>query len=144
MGYHDLTVRPDVEFLGGNQVRDVIVLSAWSTPHEVYFEARYPAAGWQPQFAKSTALGYAGTFEGVFTLPGVTDVAWTQVETNTGFLQDGAIVYVESDSGLSSDSVFVPYSKLAVDSEGPNTQPGFVGAIVAGLRAKLNATEGSG
>jgi hypothetical protein len=42
MAYHDLTTRPDVEFLGGNKVRDVIVLSAWTVPHEIYFEARYP------------------------------------------------------------------------------------------------------
>lgn len=144
MAYHDLTTRPDVEFLGGNQVRDVIVLSAWTVPHDIYFEARYPAAGWQPSFAKSTALGYSLTFESLFTLPGVDDVAWTQVETSTGFLQDGALIYVESTSGLSSDSVFVPYSKLGIDPQASGNQPGFVAAIVAALRKKLDDTEGSG
>ena len=144
MGYHNLTVRPDVEFLGGNQVRDVVVLSAWSTPHEIYFEARYPAAGWQSSFAKSTAQGYAATFESLFTLPGVEDVAWTQVETATGFLRDGALIYVSSTSGESTDNVFVPYAKLGIDPESTTNQPGFVAAIVAALRQKLDNTEGSG
>ena len=141
MAYHDLTTRPDVEFLGGNQVRDVIVLSAWTVPHEIYFEARYPAAGWKPEFAKSTAIGYSLTFESLFTLPGVEDVAWTQVETATGFLRDGALIYVSSSSGNSSDNVFVPYSKLGIDSQASGNQPGFVAAIVAALRAKLDAIE---
>jgi hypothetical protein len=132
MAYHDLTTRPDVEFLGGNKVRDVIVLSAWTVPHEIYFEARYPAAGWQPSFAKSTAVGYSLTFESLFTLPGVEDVAWTQQETATGFLRDGALIYVQSTSGNS------------VDSEASSNQPGFVAAIVAALRKKLDAVEGSG
>jgi hypothetical protein len=144
MAYHDLTTRPDVEFLGGNKVRDVIVLSAWTVPHEIYFEARYPAAGWQPSFAKSTAVGYSLTFESLFTLPGVEDVAWTQQETATGFLRDGALIYVQSTSGNSDDNVFVPYSKLGIDSEASSNQPGFVAAIVAALRKKLDAVEGSG
>jgi hypothetical protein len=127
--------------MGGNQVRDVIVLSAWTTPHEIYFEARYPAAGWKPEFAKSTALGYSVTFESLFTLPGVDDVSWTQVETATGFLQDGALIYVTSTSGNSSDNVFVPYSKLGIDTGAKTNQPGFVAAIVADLRRRLDALE---
>jgi hypothetical protein len=130
MAYHDLTTRPDVE--------------AWTVPHEIYFEARYPAAGWQPSFAKSTAVGYSLTFESLFSLPGVEDVAWTQQETATGFLRDGALIYVQSTSGNSDDNVFVPYSKLGIDSEASSNQPGFVAAIVAGLRKKLDAVEGSG
>jgi hypothetical protein len=127
--------------MGGSQVRDVIVLSAWTVPHEIYFEARYPAAGWQPQFAKSTALGYSVTFESLFTLPGVQDVSWTQVETQTGFLQDGALIYVASTSGNSSSNVFVPYSKLGIDSAATKNQPGFVAAIVAAERKKLDQLE---
>jgi hypothetical protein len=135
-----MTVRPDVEFLGGTQVRDVLVLSAWTVPHDVYFEARYPASGYKVADVKSSALGYSIVYEDLYSIPGVDEVAWTQIETASGMLQDGVILYVSSTSGLSSDTVTVPYSQLSQNVAGQGFPS--VTTRVKTLRAKLDSLEG--
>jgi hypothetical protein len=135
-----MTVRPDVEFLGGTQVRDVLVLSAWTVPHDVYFEARYPASGYKVADVKSAALGYSLVYEDLYKITGVDEVAWTQIETTSGMLQDGVILYVSSTSGLSSDTVTVPYSQLSQNVAGTGFPS--VTTRVKTLRAKLDSLEG--
>jgi hypothetical protein len=139
--YRDATVRPDVEFLGGTKTRAVLVLSAWTVPHDVYFEARYPASGYTTANVIAAAEGFGIVLEGYFDIPGVDTISWSQIETQDGQLQDAITFYVSSTSGESFDTLTVPYKRLARGVD----QAGFVNPdkAVPALRAKLDRIEAS-
>lgn len=139
--YRNLTTRPDMEFLGGTQTRAVIVLAAYTVPSGIYFEARYPAKGFTVQDGIDTANGFGIFLEGMLDIPGVETLAWSQAETIDNQLEDVITFYVTSTSGDSSDTLTVPYAKLAPGVD----QKGFVNPekAVPALRAKLDALESS-
>lgn len=139
--YRDITVRPDVEFLGGTQTRAVIVGAGWTVPHEVYFEIRYPAKDYTAANVIQSAEDFSGILEGYFEIAGLEDLAWSQVETRSGQLQDALTFYVSSSSGESDDSVTYPYSRIA---RGVN-QAGFYNpdVFIPALRDKLDTIEAS-
>ena len=141
MGEHfrDATVKPDVEFLGGTKTRDVLVLQAWTVPHDVYFEARYAAKDYTVANVLAAAEGYGIVLEGYYDIDGVADIAWSQIETRDGQLLDSITFFVDSTSGNSSDTFTVPYRRLARGVD----QKGFVNPdkAVPALRAKLDRIE---
>lgn len=139
--YRDITVRPDVEFLGGTQTRPVIVGMGWTVPHDVYFEIRYPSKEYTANAVIASAEGFASILEGYFEIDGLEDITWSQVETKSGQLQDALTFYVSSTSGESDDSVTYPYSRIArgVDQAGFYNPDKFIPA----LRAKLDKIEAS-
>lgn len=139
--YRNITVRPDVEFLGGTLTRPVIVAMGWTVPHDVYFELRYPSKDYTAANVIQSAEDFAGILEGYFDIDGLEDLTWTQVETKSGQLQDALTFYVSSSSGNSDDNVTYPYSRIArgVDQAGFYDPDVFIPA----LRAKLDKIEQS-
>ncbi len=133
--YTILGTRPDVEFLGGQRTKPVMVVSVLTTAHGVYFETRIDTKDYTATVAKENANGFTIVYELLFDIPGVADVGWAQEATPAGQLQDHVIVYVSSSSGNSSGIVDVPYSQFTQDK---------VAAKVGALRDQLDAAEGSG
>jgi len=133
--YTILGTRPDVEFLGGQRTKPVMVVSVVTTTHRVYFETRIDTKDYTAQVAKENANGFTIVYELLFDIPGVEDVGWAQEATPAGQLQDHVIVYVASSSGDSSGIVDVPYSQFTQDK---------IAAKVGALRDQLDAAEGSG
>lgn len=133
--YTILGVRPDVEFLGGQRTKPVMVVSVVTQAHGVYFETRIATSDYTAEVAKENANGFTIIYELLFTIPGVSDVGWAQETTPAGQLQDHVIVYVASTSGESSGIVDVPYSKFTQD---------YVAGKVKALRSQLDDSEGAG
>jgi hypothetical protein len=124
----------DVEFLGGNKTREVLVTGIRTKPSGIYVEVRVPKAIFTKYGAASVndpAGAWATIFETIARMSHVAGVQWGQ-ESKNGMLEDVAIVTVESDSGESEATVTVPIAKI-----GPNvTIP-----EVAKLNKQLNALE---
>lgn len=121
-----------VEFLGGTQTRPVIAVGVRTAVHGVYFEFRLLKADYNSANVKADANGFTIVYELLFTIPGVTDVEWTQEPTNAGQLQDHVVVYFTSTSGNSSASIDFPYSQFTQD---------YIAARVAHAIAGLDAAE---
>lgn len=134
-GYRIVGQRPDVEFLGGQETRAVMVVSVVTDDHGVYFETRIATADYTAAVAKQNANGFTIIYEDLFTIPGVADVGWAQEVTPAGQVQDHVIVYIASTSGNSSGIVDVPYSQFTQEQ---------VAARVAALRAELDDAEAGG
>lgn len=131
--YSIVTQYETVEFLGGTQTRPVMAVGVRTADHGVYFEFRLPKADYNAANVKNDAEGFSIVYELLFTIPGVSDVEWTQEPTNAGQLQDHVLVYVVSTSGNSSSSIDVPYSKFTQD---------YIAAQVKKLRTQLDNAEG--
>lgn len=108
-----LGAREDIEFLGGTQTRPVVSVSIRTKPHGTYMEFRIPRKQYNAHVLHSDGLGFAGTVEGVWALPGVVGMQYVQVPTSGGELQDAFTVTVESTSGDSTVDMQVPYGELA-------------------------------
>jgi hypothetical protein len=113
--YDIVTQYETVEFLGGTQTRPVVAVGVRTKAHGIYFEFRVPKKSYTSNIVKIDATGFTIVYELIFTIPGVTDVEWTQEPTNAGQLQDHVLVYFESTSGNSSASIDVPYSQFTQD-----------------------------
>ena len=137
--FRDATVKPDMEFLGGTKTRPVLVLQAWTVPHDVYFEARYPSKDYTVADVLAAADGYGIVIEGYFAIEGVADLAWSQVETRANMLQDALTFFVTSTSGNSDDEVTWPFARIAAGVD----QAGFFNPekLIPALRAKLDRIE---
>lgn len=123
---------PTTEFLGGTKTRSVVTVQVTTNPHGVYFEFRVPHADFTPHTVATYAEQYAANVEVAFQNPAVAGIEWIQTPTANGFLQDQAIVTVQSDSGNSTDTVTVPWGALDPRALDPKIQA---------LREKLNAVE---
>lgn len=130
--YTIVTQYETVEFLGGTQTRPVIAVGVRTTDHGIYFETRIDKADYTATVAKENAHGFTIIYEMLFDIPGVTDVEWAQEPNTAGILQDHVIVYVESTSGASSQSIDVPYSKFTQD---------YVAGKVRAIRAQMDEAE---
>jgi hypothetical protein len=130
--YTIVTQRPDVETLGGQLTRNVMVVGTVTRAHGVYFERRYPRATFSETIAQQDAYGFTIVFEDLFKIPGVADVAWSQEITPGNQLQDHVIVYYTSTSGDSSNYVDVPFSRFTQD---------YIAGLVKKGRAVLDANE---
>lgn len=130
--YTFITAREDIEWLGGSQTRPVMTVSIQTNGHGVYFEYRIPRNLYTKALALKQGIGWTGTIESMFTVPGVVDEEYTQIPRPSGQLDDSMIVYVESTSGQSSSSLTVPIGKLA---------PEFQAAAIKALRAELDDAE---
>lgn len=97
--------RPDTEFLGGTQTRDVVAVGVLTEGHGIYFETRIPASIYSSAQVKDYATGYTGTIESIASIPSVAGVQWTQVVTASQELQDALILTVTSDSGNSQAQI---------------------------------------
>jgi len=120
------------EYLGGTQTRDVIAVGYLTNGHGVYFEVRIPKASYSAAQVRAFGIGYTGTVEDIFNVPGVADIEWTQTVTAGNNLQDTLILTVMSPSGNSSATLAVPWATL-------NRQ--FVEPDVDALRVKLADAE---
>lgn len=128
-----LGVRPDVAFLGGATVRPVMVSSATTKPHGVYFEYAMDSKIYTAVRAASVITSIAGLYEDLFGMPGVVDGVWTQEVTAAGQLTNHTLIYVQSSSGNSSGVIDFPaYPDPTKASE-----------QVAALVAELDAAEAS-
>jgi hypothetical protein len=122
-----------VEYLGGTQTRPVMAVGVVTNVHGIYFEFRLPKADYNTANVRNNANGFTIIYELLFTIPGVTDVEWTQEPTAGGQLEDHVVVYFVSESGQSSASIDFPYSQFTQD---------YIAARVAFARAALDAAEG--
>ncbi len=91
--------REDIEFLGGTQTRPVVAVSYQSKPSGVYFEQRILRKVYSPAVVKNVGQAWAALIEQALATAGVAGLAWSQVPTASGELQDTITVTVESDSG---------------------------------------------
>lgn len=132
--YTIVTQRPDVEIIGGQQTRNVMVVGTITAAHGIYFERRYPRASFSAKIAQEDANGFTIVFEDLFQIAGVTDVAWTQEITPSNQLEDHVIVYYVSSSGDSSNYVDVPFRQFTQD---------YIASRVKAGRAVLDANEGA-
>jgi hypothetical protein len=120
------------EFLGGTQTRAVIAVGVRTNNHGVYFEFRIPKGDYNSAVVHSNANGFTIVYELLFTIPGVSDVEWTQEPTTSGQLKDHVLVYFASTSGNSSAHIDVPYDHFTQD---------YIAARVAFARAGMDAAE---
>jgi len=132
--YTIVTQYPDVETDGGAVARQVIVVGTLTKGHGVYFENRYPRAGFKLSETTNNSTGYTAQFEELFTIPGVDAVEWGQKLNSANQLQDWVTIYVVSTSGDSSDFVEMPFSTWT---------PAHAAALVKTTRAALDAAEAS-
>lgn len=128
-----LGVRPDVAFLGGSTVQPVMVSSAVTIPHGVYFEYPMPAKLYTASGAAQIVGQLAALYEDLFGMAGVVDATWTQEATPAGQLKTHSLIYVESTSGNSSGVIDFP----------AYPDPTKAGEQVAALVAELDAAEAS-
>lgn len=127
-----VTQYPTVEYLGGNQTRDVVAVGYTITAYNLYFEARIPTSVYTAVQVKDYGIGYTGTITSLLQIPGVTDGFWSQAPTAGGELEDQLTLTVTSASGNSSATLTVPASRWAVSDVEPS---------VTKLLDELNAGE---
>lgn len=133
--YEVVSSYEDVEFLGGNRTREVIVTGIRTKPSGIYVEVRVPKDTFRKIGAHAisdAANSWSTLFETLVRNSGVVGVQWGQ-ETHNGQLQDVAVVTAESDSGATQASLTVPIARL-----GPNL-------VIPGLeklRKQLSELEG--
>jgi hypothetical protein len=113
--YDVITQYETVEYLGGTQTRPVIAVGVRTHVHGVYFEFRVDKKDYNSSVVRSDANGFTIIYELLFTIPGVTDVEWTQEPTSAGQLMDHVVVYFTSTSGNSSASIDFPYTQFTQD-----------------------------
>lgn len=123
---------PTVEFFGGSQSRQVVAVGCTSIPHGVYFEVLVPRTGYSAAAVAAAASPVAAKVEGLFTVPGVTGVQWSQRQLDNGGLGEELIVTVASSSGN---------SKATEGFLIRNIGPLFEAALIGALRAHLDAAE---
>jgi hypothetical protein len=114
--YQIVTQYETDEFLGGTQTRPVIAIGVVTAAHGIYFEARIGKKEYEPVFALDVAQAGADEYEGLFDIPGVVGVQWSQVPTVTEQLQDTLTVFYTSTSGNSSNSFAFPAAQIAHDT----------------------------
>lgn len=113
--YSVITQYETVEYLGGTQTRPVIAVGVRTAVHGVYFEFRLAKGDYNSANVRNDANGFTIVYEDLFSIPGVTDVEWTQEPTQAGELEDHVVVYFTSTSGNSTASIDFPYSQFTQD-----------------------------
>jgi hypothetical protein len=135
LGYTVVTQYPTTEFLGGTNTQDVTAVGILTNGHGVYIEFRIPDSQYTAALGKDYAIGYTGTVEQEFLLPGVVGVSWSQEPNAQDQLVDMIEVTVQSDSGNSQAVVSFPLSQIGLAAT--NT-------LIANKVAALNGLEASG
>jgi len=130
--YTIVTQYPDVETDGGSVARQVMVVGTLTNGHGVYFENRYPRAGFKISETNINSEGYTIQFEDLFTIPGVDAVEWGQKLNSANQLQDWVTLYYVSTSGDSSNFLEFPFKAWTQDH---------VAALVKAGVAELDAGE---
>ena len=130
-GYVVLDQQPTVEFLGGSLTRPVMNVSYRTLPHNVYFEARIPQAAYSSAEVDTTGKVNSQPLENLFTIPCVVDAQWTQTQRLDGTLLDQIVVGFVSSSGLSGNTVTVPWSGM--------TKAGVAALVKAGVEQLADA-----
>ena len=132
--YDILAQRPDTEWLGGGQTRQVMAVGIVTKPSGVYMEFRVAKPDYTPAVVRQDANGFAIVIEQLFDIPGVIGVQWSQVPGASGQLADVLDITVQSDSETATDTFTVPFAKLTQD---------YVAAQAAKAIDTLNAIQGS-
>lgn len=129
-----VTQYPTVEYLGGNQTRNVVAVGYNITQYSLYFEARIPSSVYSATQVNDYGIGYTATIISLLQIPGVTDGFWSQAPTSGGELEDQLTLTVTTASGNSSATITYPASKWSVQ----DVEPG-----VTALLNELTTAEGS-
>jgi hypothetical protein len=130
-----VTQYPETQTLGGTKTLDGMMVGyeiVVDQEFSVYLEVFIPQAVYNATQVKNYGIGYGGTIEGVFGVPGVVGQQWIQQVTAANQLQSAMIITVESDSGNSTGNFTIPFGKL---------DPKWVGPAAAKLIATLNDAE---
>jgi len=130
--YQILTQYPTTEFLGGTQTRDVTAVGILTNGHGVYIEFRIPDSLYSTTQVKDYSIGYTGTVEQEFLLPGVVGVSWSQEPNAQDDLVDMIEVTVQSTSGNSQGRVSFPLSQIGLAA---------TNKLIAAKLAALNGAE---
>lgn len=130
--FYIVTQYPTVEYLGGNQTRNVVAVGYTIRAYNLYFEARIPTSIYSATQVNDYGIGYTGTITSLMQIPGVIDGYWSQAPTAGGELEDQLTLTVASTSGNSSATITVPARRWAVSDVEPQ---------VSELVTDLNAGE---
>lgn len=129
-----VTQNPTVEFIGGTQTQDVVVVGFVTNAHGIYAEARVIQSVYSATVARAAALSIATIVETIANLPNVAGVQWGQSTNTSGLLIDQVTITVASDSGNSSANLApIAITALGADLHQPQ---------IEALAKQLTAAEG--
>lgn len=130
--YTILASGPDVELMGSTDVRDVQAVTAQAHPSDVIFTLRFLPEVFVPASVASLVGQFAGYFNAMSQIPGVSAVSTFQDINDGDVLSDVMRIVVRSTSGIQS---------FPIEEHQFGRRLDFIAEQVAATRASLDAIE---
>jgi hypothetical protein len=130
--YTILASGPDVELQGATDVQDVQFVTAQARPSNVIFTLRFLPEVFDPNYVGKVTGQFAGYFNAMTQIPGVSAVSTFQDINDADVLSDVMRIVVRSTSGVTS----FPYEEHQF-----GRRLDYVAEDVAKVRANLDAIE---
>lgn len=133
--YTILASGPDVELMGATDVQDVQAVTAQADPSNVVFTLRFLPEAFVPAIVASLTGEFAGYFNAMTKIPGVSGVSTFQDVNDADVLSDVMRIVVRSTSGKSS---------FPIEEHEFGRRLDYIAEDVAAVRANLDAIEAGG
>jgi hypothetical protein len=130
--YRILDSGPDVELLGATDSRDVQFVLAQALPSNVIFTLRFLPEVFEPNYVAEVTGQFAGYFNAMKEIPGVSGVTTFQDVNDDDVLNDVMRIRVRSTSGATS---------FPIEDHQFGRRLDYVAEDVAAARANLDAIE---
>lgn len=123
---------PDIELIGVSDVQDVQYMTAQARPSNVVFTLRFLPEVFEPNYVAEVTGQFAGYFNAMVQIPGVSGVTTFQDINDADVLNDVMRIVVRSTSGRTS---------FPIEDHQFGRRLDYIAQDVASVRANLDAIE---